>query len=67
MSTVKFKCDRDAFAKRLAAVIRGEINTFIADGGIHPTAIDVRVCKNLPGHPAVPEYVLTGVEVSFSL
>lgn len=67
MEIRKFKCERDAFAKRLHAVVQGEINTFIADGGIHPEAIDVRICKDYRIGSASPTFLLESVEVSFGL
>lgn len=67
MELRKFKCESDAFAKRLDAVIRGEINTFIADGGIHPESIDVKILRDYRIGDASPTYILDNVEVSFVL
>lgn len=67
MEIRKFRCERDAFAKRLTAVINGEINNFIADGGIHPASIDVRICKDHRIGSVSPTFLLEGVEVSFDL
>lgn len=67
MELRKFKCESAAFAKRLDAVIRGEISTFIADGGIHPESIDVKILRDYRIGAVSPTFILDSVEVGFVL
>lgn len=69
MEIKKFELERDAFARRLHAAIQGEIDTFIAGGGIHPERIEVRITEihRMGDRPGRPDRVVTDVEVSFGL
>lgn len=59
--------EKAAIEERLRAVIQGELNKFLTEGGIMPAAIYVDMLRREQIGQRNPTFVLGNVEVQFGL
>ena len=67
MELAKLVAEKERFEDRMRAVIQGELNTFIADGGIMPAAIYIDMLRTEQIGKKYPVFVLGNVEIQFGL